>query len=32
MRPLACLFAMILKTKRPTRDRHGNDFRSNEPG
>ena len=32
MRPLACLFATIPKTKRSTRDRHGNDFRSNEPG
>jgi hypothetical protein len=28
MPPLACLFATILKTKRSTRDRHGNDFRS----
>jgi hypothetical protein len=32
MRPLACFFARILKTKRSTRDRHANDFRSNVPG
>ena len=29
VRPLACLFARILKKKRSTWDRHGNDFRSN---
>jgi len=27
MRPLACFFAKILKKKRSTWDRHGNDFR-----
>jgi hypothetical protein len=32
IRPLACLFATILKRKRSTWDRHGNDFRSNVPG